>query len=433
MKAEKQIGLWACTALVVGNMVGSGIFMMPAALAAFGGIGLVGWLCASLGAVLLAIVFGYWGRILPEAPGGPFAYTKHGLGEFPAYLVAWGYWSSIWCANAAIAVALVGYLSVFFPVLGAHAGASVLAGLAFIWLFTWINSKEIQTVAAVQIITTVLKIAPIILIGVWGIFYIQLDNFTPFNYSGESTFSAITTTTLLTFFAFLGMESATIPSGRVRDAGRVVKRATMLGTLLTIALYILSSVAIMGIIPSEVLAQSSAPFADAAAIFWGEPAKYIVAGGAVVATLGALNGWILMQGQIPLAAAQAGVFPAIFGRVNKAQAPITGIVLSSVLVSILMLFNFSKSLVETFAFMMQLTTLAVTTPYLFSIASLVWVSKRGEPGYARKLAVSILAFAFTVWIIIGCGQDVIWMGLILLLLGTPVYMWLKYSRRPDHD
>jgi APA family basic amino acid/polyamine antiporter len=409
-------------------MIGSGIFMLPAALAAFGGISLVGWLIASMGAVLLAVVFGYLGQLAPGADGGPFAYTKLGMGDFPAYLVAWGYWVSIWCANAAITVALVGYLAVFFPVLGESAAVSVVTGLGFIWLFTWINSKEIKTIAIVSIITTILKIAPIFLIGIWGMFYLQLDNFTPFNLSSESDLSVITTTTMLTFFAFLGMESATIPSGSVQDSASTVKRATIFGTLVTVVAYIMSSVAIMGIIPAEVLAESSAPFADAAEMFWGGAAKYIVAAGAVLATMGALNGWILMQGAIPMAAAKTGLFPKIFGEVNSSNSPINGIIITSVIVSILMLFNYSNSLVETFSYMMQLTTLAVTIPFLFSITSLIIILKKTDSGYYKKISVAVSAFAFTIFIMAGCGSEVLISGLLLFLLGIPLYFWITRGK-----
>jgi len=398
--------------------------MLPAALAAYGGISLVGWIVASLGAVLLAVVFGWLGQLAPGANGGPFAYTRLGMGDFPAYMVAWGYWTSIWFANTAITVALVGYLAVFFPLIGKSAGVAIITGLGFIWFFTWINSKDIKTVAAVSIITTLLKITPIFLIGIWGLFYVQTENFTPFNLSGETNFSAIMSTTVLTFFAFLGMESATIPSGSVKDSARTVKRATMFGTLVTVVAYILSSIAIMGIIPAEVLSKSSAPFADAAAVFWGESARYMVAAGAVVATMGALNGWILMQGTIPLAAAKAGLFPKVFEKINSTNSPISGIVISSALVSVLMLVNYSSSLVETFSFMMELTTLAVTLPYLLSIASLVILSKRSVAGYYTKIAVSIVTFAFTLGIIMWSSSEVLIWGFGLLLLGVPLYFWL---------
>lgn len=402
--------------------------MLPTALAAFGGISMIGWICASIGAILLAMVFGHLAKLAPQANGGPFAFTRLGMGDFPAYLVAWGYWVSLWCANAAITMAVVGYLAVFFPILEQSATIAIATGLGIIWLFTWINSREIKTVVLVQAITTILKIVPILLIGIWGLFYIQAANFTPFNLSGESDLSVITTTTMLTFFAFLGMESATIPSGSVKDSENTVRKATIFGTLATIFIYLISSVSIMGIIPAEVLAESSAPFADVAEIFWGETAKYLVAAGAVIATMGALNGWILMQGTIPMAAARAGLFPKIFSKVNQFNAPVYGILISSVIVSLFMLFNFSNSLAETFSYLMQLTTLAVTIPFLFSIISFIVILKKSHTASFKKLSLAISAFAFTIWIMAGCGSEVLTSGLLLFLLGIPFYFWITREK-----
>lgn len=423
---NKKLNIWSSTALVVGNMIGSGIFLLPASLALYGGISLVGWLFSSLGAILLALIFGNLSRLVPNSNGGPYAYTKVSLGEFPAYLVAWGYWVSIWCTNAAITVALVGYLGVFFPIVLESAFASILTGLSFIWLLSWINTKPIQTVGFIQLLTTVLKIIPIFLVGLLGIFYIKIDHFTPFNLSGETNFSAITTTTTLTLFAYLGMESATIPNSQTKNATTTIRKATIIGTLIAIFVYILSSAAIMGIIPSEILAQSTAPFADAAGLFWGDWAKYIVAGGAVIATLGALNGWILIQGQIPMAAARDQLFPSIFGKTNKNGSPAIGIFLSSILVSLLMMAKYSESLIEAFTFMMTLSTLSVITPYLFCTASYALLSlaqKNGSPLF--KILLSSLAFTFSMWIILGCGQEVVFWGFILLMAGIPFYVGLK--------
>jgi APA family basic amino acid/polyamine antiporter len=404
-------------------MIGSGVFLLPASLAAYGAISLAGWLFASLGALLLALVFGNLSKIASNTTGGPYAYTRLGLGNFAGYLVAWGYWVSIWCTNAAIAVALVGYLEVFFPILKNHAILAICTGLGFIWIFTWINSKPIKTVAFVQRITTFLKVLPILLIGCIGILYIDAGHFTPINLSGESNWTAITATTTLTLFAFLGMESATIPSKKVKNAGSTIKKATLTGTLLTIVLYVLSAIAIMGIIPPELLKTSSAPFADAAALFWGNAAKYIVAAGAVIATLGALNGWILIQGQIPMAAAQDQLFPKVFSRRNKNNAPILGIVLSSVLASILMGVNYSKSLVDAFTFMMKLSTLSVLTPYLLSSISLLLLLKRkGHSLSLSKVALVSLTCLFCIWVIIGCGLETVIWGVILLLIGVPFYI-----------
>lgn len=426
--SSKKLGFWESTALVVGNMIGSGIFLLPASLAVFGGISLVGWIFSSIGALLLAIVFGNLSRLAPHANGGPYAYTKIGLGEFPAFLVAWGYWISVWCTNAAIAVALVGYLSVFFPFLGNNPLAAILAGLSFIWFFSWLNTKPIKTVGIIQLITTILKITPIILIGLFGIFYLNTDHFIPFNLSDQSDFSAITATVTMTLFAFLGMESATIPSTGTEAPETTIKKATMTGTIITVLVYVLSSAAVMGLIPPETLANSNAPFADAAAIFWGEPAKYIVAAGAVISTLGALNGWILIQGQIPMAAAQDKLFPKIFGKINQHGSPTSGIILSSLLVSILMLLNYSKKLVDAFTFMMLLSTLSVLTPYLFSTASYAILSlRKKEKNINGKLITALLAFCFSLWVIVGCGQEVVFYGFILLMAGIPFFVWLKKS------
>ncbi|MBT8220545.1 MAG: amino acid permease [Bacteroidia bacterium] len=424
--AQKKIGFWSATSLVVGNMIGSGIFLLPASLAAYGGISLIGWLFASFGAILLAIVFGNLGRLAPGTTGGPYAFTRISLGAFPGFLVAWGYWVSIWASNAAIAVALVGYLSVFFPILDSNPLVAIMTGLGVIWLMTWVNTKEIRTVAYVQLITTILKITPIILVGLLGIFYIKSGHFSPFNASGSSNWSAITTTTALTFFAFLGMECATIPGTSIDNAETTIRKATITGTLITVLVYILSTIAVIGIVPREVLASSSAPFADAAELFWGSAARYIVAAGAVISTLGALNGWILIQGQIPMAAAMDGLFPKIFGKQNKSGSPAAGIVLSSLLVSALMMMNFSKSLVNAFTFMMTLSTLSVITPYLFSTASYaLLVYKKDKKHKVGQLFIAFLAFLFSMWIIIGCGQEVVFWGFVLLMAGIPFYVWLK--------
>ena len=411
-------------------MIGSGIFLLPSTLAVYGGISLIGWICSSIGAILLAIVFGNLAKIAPKTTGGPYAYTKLGLGNFFGYLVAWGYWVSIWCTNAAIAVAFVGYLQVFLPFLETNTSACIFCGLAVIWFFTWINSNPIKTVAAIQVLTTVLKLAPILAVGFIGILYINLDHFIVFNLSEETNFSAITITTTATLFAFLGMESASIASASTKNAEKTIKKATITGTLITIFAYLLSSIAIMGIIPMDQLAQSNAPFADAASLFWGPAAGYIVAAGAIIATLGALNGWILIQGKIPMAAAQDNLFSKVFKKTNKNNTPILGIVLSSILASIVMGLRFSESLVNTFTFMMNLSTLSVITPYLLSAVSLILLLKAKKSNTNRlKILTAILVIGFCIWVIFGSGTEVIIWGVFLLLFGIPFYFGIKRKNK----
>jgi len=228
--------------MVVGNMIGSGIFLLPASIATYGPIGIIGWICAAIGAMFLALLFGHLAQFATDKAGGPYVYSLLGLGDFAAFLVAWGYWIAIWATNAAIAVALVGYLSVFITPLEGNAWLSILTGLSFIWLFSWINSKSIKTVASVQLITSILKVIPILALGVIGIFYLKVEHFAVFNLSDESTFGAITSTTALTLFAFLGMESAGIISSDTKDAAKTVRSSTIFGTLITVVVYITSSI-----------------------------------------------------------------------------------------------------------------------------------------------------------------------------------------------
>jgi basic amino acid/polyamine antiporter, APA family len=429
-----KIGLWTSTALVVGNMIGSGIFLLPAALAAYGAISIIGWICSSIGAVALALVFSHLSKRFPNGTGGPYAYSREGLGDFAGFLVAWGYWLSIWCTNAAIAVTFVSYLTVFIPALGSNSFFSVGAGLAAIWLLTWINTRGIKAAGRLQVITTILKLTPLVLVAIVGIFYIDTENFVPFNTSGKSAVYAITMTTTLTLFAFLGLECATIPSGNIIDPEKTIPRATIIGTALTVIVYILGSTAVMGMLPTEQLQNSNAPFADAAALIWGDQARSWVALGAIVSTFGALNGWILVQGQVPLAAARDKLFPRVFGQENKKNVPAVGIVISSALISGLMMMNFTKGLTDTFQFMLLLSTVIVLVPYLFSAASyglILLQNKFWKKTLITKVLLALIAFIYSMWAVMGSGQESVYWGFIGLMAGIPFYVWMKRSSPQD--
>jgi APA family basic amino acid/polyamine antiporter len=421
--ATRKLGMWMVTALVVGNMIGSGIFLLPAALGSFGGISLIGWIVSAAGATLLALVFSRLSRLVKKS-GGPYVYTREAFGDFPGFLVAWGYWISIWTTNAAIAVAFVSYMTLFWEALGDNAVLSVGLGLATIWVLTWVNVLGVHTAGVVQLVTTVLKVLPLLAIAFFGLFYVDVSNFQPFNASGQSPFAAVTATVSLTVWAFLGLESGTTPAEHVHEPEKTIPRATIIGTLGTAVIYILGTVAVMGTIAPADLAGSNAPYAEAARVMWGSWAGYAVGAGAVVSCFGALNGWLLLQGQIPLAAARDGLFPKVFGRISKYDTPAHGLVFSSVLASVLLMMNYSKSLIEQFTFIILLATLNTLVPYLF--CSLAELMLRRKLSYAS--VVSLLAFAFSLWAIAGAGQEIVYWGFLLLMLGVPVYVWIHRDR-----
>jgi len=422
-----QFGLFIAIALVVGNMIGSGIFLLPASLASFGGISLLGWLFTTAGAITIALMLARLGRMMPAA-GGPYAYTRRGMGNLAAFLVAWGYWISIWSGNAAISVAFVGYMAVFFPVLAENPALGAGTALAAIWFLTGVSALGVREAGIVQVITTILKLLPLIAIGTLGLLYLDPGHFQPFNPSGETPFSAITATAALTLWAFTGLESATIPADSVKDPSRTIPKATIVGTLVVAAIYLLATVGVMGILPATDLANSTAPFADAGRLIWGSRAGSLIAAGAAISAFGALNGWVLLQGQMPLAAARDGLFPPVFGKMSRRGTPVAGIVISSLLVTGLMALNFKASLVEQFTFIILLATLSTLIPYLFSaVAELVIFVREREKFRGERLAgasvIAVLALLYSLWAISGTGRVTVFWGFVLLLAGLPVYWW----------
>ncbi len=438
-KLKRSLGLSMATALVVGNMVGSGVFGLPSALAGTGPIALLAWVFTGAGAILLALVFANLGRAYPRT-GGPYAYTRIAFGDFAGFWTAWGYWIAAWAGNAAIAVIFVSYSSVFWPSLATNNALAFALGLSVIWGLTLLNMAGVRESGVMQVVTTVLKFVPLLLIGVIGLFYIDTANFTPFDPGHGSLvghFHAISFAATLTLWAFLGLESATVPAEEIKDVKRTLPRATIFGTLAVTGLYVISTVAVMGVIPSAKLADSPAPFADAAQVMFGNsvlgvsPSK-LIAAVAMISTFGALNGWILIQGRIPLAAAQDGLFPRQFAQVSGVRkTPIVGLVASSVLLTGLMAMNYQSSLTDTFTKVIILATLTTLVPYAFAAAAQLMQMFNDRENFsgrrvARDATIAILAFAYSFWMIYGAGQEYIAQGFLLLMAGIPVYVYIKW-------
>lgn len=431
LERKRTLGLGSSTALVVGNMIGSGIFLLPASLAMFGGISIVGWLFTAAGAMFLALLFAKLASMVPKV-GGPYAYSRLGFGDFAGFWIAWGYWIAVWVGNAAIAVALVSYLGAVIPILGQQLWLSGLVAIGLIWLVTWINVMGIKQAGIFQVITTIMKLVPLVAMATIGLFWVNWSHFLPFNTSGMNPFAAVTAVAALTLWAFLGVESATIPADDVKDPSKTIPRATILGTAVVALVYILSTVAVMGIIPLAQLGKSGAPFADAAGSAWGHWAFYAVVIGAVISCLGNLNGFTLIQGQVPMAAAQDHLFPKIFGNMSKRGVPWFGVVISSVLVTLLLIFNYSgsSSLLQIFSFIILLATLTTLVPYAFcAMAELMIFIKYREDFNGKRLLgssiIAVIAFAYSVWTVIGSGPQTVLYGFVLLLMGIPVYVWMR--------
>ncbi|MBV1924061.1 MAG: amino acid permease [Flavobacteriaceae bacterium] len=431
----QKIGLLTATSLVVGNMIGVGIFVLPAVLSNYGSISLLGWIFTATGALILAKIFSNFSKIIVSKSGGPYVYSKAGFGDFIGFLVAWGYWIACWVSNGAVAIAIIGAASFFIPELATNSVLSVSLGLALIWIFTWVNTRGIKESGKIQLITTVIKILPLLFIIVIGLFFFKLENLPDFNITEESNFTTLSAVATLTLYAFLGIECATIPAGNIENPEKTIPRATMLGTIIVTLLYILGTIVLFGILPLDILQNSPAPFAEAAKIIGGEYGGYFVAIGVLISGIGVLNGWILITGQISMATAKDNLFPDFFKKENKKGAPVNGFIIGGVLSSIVMLMNYSEGLVEQFEFIVQLTTLVVLMPYLFTAASyalIVIEKKLHTKSWIKTFVLSTLGFAYSLWAIYGSGAETVFYGFLLILIGIPVYIYMKWIKNKEN-
>lgn len=425
-----KLGIWILTALVVGNMIGSGIFLLPSALAEFGSIGLLSWIITAVGALFIALVFAKLSRMIPKV-GGPYAYCYAGFGDFIGFLIAYNYWIALWVGNAAIIVAFIGYLTVFWPALAVNRGLAFVISVSTLWFVTIVNIVGIRQAGILQLITTILKLIPLVAIATLGLFYIHPHNLANFNISHTSFFSALTAAASLTLWSFIGVESATVPAEAAADPKRTISRATIIGTVITAVVYIFSATAVMGIIPSHILAHSTAPYADAARIMFGPWASLIVGAGAIIACFGALNGWMLLAGQVPMAAARDGLFPRAFILQSKSGSPIYGLIVSSILITLLLFLTLNETIIKQFAFIILLATFSSLIPYFFTtMAELMLLYKRQDQFSPKRLTISItiaiIAGIYTFWTMIGAGKDIVYYGVLLMLTGVPIYVWVRW-------
>jgi len=423
----KSLGLGACTAIVVGNMVGSGFYLSPAAVAPYGWLSVVAWIVMGIGAICLGLTFARLARLAP-ATGGPYAYTRLAYGDFAGFLVAWGYWISIWASLPVIALAFAGAIVNLFPDLY-NRTIGVGLTLGAIWFVVLVNLRGVSTAGKFSEITTYTKLVPFAAVAIIGLFYFQPENSPSFNPSGASLFTSFAALAPLTMFAYLGLESATVPAGDVRNPQRIIPRSTILGISVAGLLYVLGTIAVIGVVPHDQLISSVAPFTDAARIMWGNFGAVAISVAIIVSSLGALNGWTLLMGQVPMAAAQDGLFPAVFGRKSKRGVPAASIVISATLATILVLVQVSGSpgVQGFYNLIVSLSTMAAVVPYAFCALAVGLVSAKvaGGGGVPRAGVVDVIAFLFAMFTLYGCGPEPVLFGTVMLFLGIPVYVWQR--------
>jgi len=431
-RKTRPLGFWMATALVVGNIIGSGVYLLPAQLAPYGRNSLLAWLFTATGAVLLAFVFAALSRAFPK-DGGPYVFTRVAFGELAGFVVAWGYWVSVWVGNAAIATGAVSYTSSFAPWIVSVPGAAAAVTIAVVWLLTLVNCWGVRAAGWVQAVTTVLKLLPLVAVSLVAGFFVHREAVASFT-QVPLTLDGTTAAATLALWALVGFESATVPADKVEDPSRTIPRATLVGTLVSAVLCLAACSLVLLVVPVPRLSVSNAPFADAARVIWGDGAATVVAVFAAISAYGALNGWILLQGELPFALARDGVFPRPFARESSRRTPAFALVFTSVLVTVLVVLNFQGSMAQAFRFFILLATSANLVAYLVcSVALLVLLrqgrlvgSRRGTPWLA---AAGALGAAYSLWAIGGAGLEATAWGAALLVAALPVYALMKRAPR----
>lgn len=434
---RRQMGFWMCLALVIGNVVGSGVYLLPASLAPYGLNSIFGWLITAGGAVALAAVFARLAKLFPKA-GGPYVYARVAFGDRIGFLTAWGYWNGAWIGNAAIAIATVAYLAELIPWIKHTTGAPALASCVIIWILTYVNWRGARQVGGLQIVTVILKLLPLIAIIALGVWLVMKGDASIIQAEPtEFSWPAINASAILTLWAFLGLESATVPARNVDNPGRNIPLATFWGTLAAAVVYILTCSIVVLLLPGSQLADSSAPLADVIRMFWGDGLASTLALFAFFSGFGALNGWILLQAEMPRVLANEGVFPRVFARESRHGTPGASLVITSLLLTALVLMNYSRSMVQVFTFIILIATSTYLVMYLccaVAALKLCWDGLLGAQGRRLSpfLLIAMLASLYSLWTLFGAGAEEFWWSVALFAAGLPVY-WLMPRLRTERS
>ena len=431
---KKEISLFMATMLVCGNMIGSGVFMLPATLAQVSGplSTIIAWILTTLGSILIAVSFANLGSKYPST-GGAYQYTKEAFGEFAGFLSAWLYWNGSWIGNAAIIVAIASYSTAIIPALN-NPLISIIYTSAILWAITILNIVGVKKAGKIQTFVTVFKIGFFALFIIAAFLNFDSVNLMPLMPEGKglNTISLAATSTL---WAFVGLESATVTAGEIKDPEKNIKKSTIYGMIIAAIIYILISVGSMGVMSNAELSASTAPLTDIFTKILGSSIGKVLAVAVVICILGTTIGWILSTARVAYAAGVDGVFPKFFGELHpKYGTPVNSLIIGSVLVNILLVMNYQKGMVSAFTFITILATLSFLPVYLLSVSAEIMLLFKEEKDFSfkifiKKSIIPLMAFAYSIWTIYGSGAETVMWGFILMLVGIPFYIYNYHKNR----
>jgi APA family basic amino acid/polyamine antiporter len=420
---REQIGLVQTTSLVTGNLVGSGIFLLPAILAGFGAVSLLGWALTAIGAILLALIFAKLSYKIKEN-GGPHNFVMQAFGRKAGFFSAWGYWILSWISNAALIVAAVSYI---VPLTGELSAWQTLAiELLILATIAGINLIGIQFAGKFEVLLTILKLLPLVVIPLWGLPHLKLASFSPLVAEGMSLGLALKSTLFLTVWGFIGLETGTVPAKDVYKPQTTIPIATVLGTTIAAVVYLLGTLVILGLIERSQLIVSKAPYADLAGLLFGGVWTSTIALAAVICCLGSFNGWTLVVGRIANGAAHEGLFPKLFLQEDAKGTPQLSILISSLCTLPLLLLSLQDNLLDQFNAIIDVSITLILLIYLACIGAYFKLFAQEKKLTLTNILIGVGAMAFSLIALWGAGLKMILLSLIFMLLGLPIYYWVKH-------
>ncbi|VBB06481.1 amino acid/polyamine transporter i [Lucifera butyrica] len=437
MADDKKLGLIALIGLVTGSMIGGGVFSLPADMARGAGAGaiLIGWLITGIGMIALALVYQNLAVRKPELNGGVYSYAKAGFGDYIGFNAAWGYWLSALLGNVSYAVMLFGALGYFFPVFGTGNNAvSIVCASVLVWTLQALILRGVKEAALVNVLTTIAKLVPIFLFLLVLVVAFNLKTFTfdlwgQANTSLGSVLDQVKSTMLVTLWVFIGIEGAVVISGRAKDR-RDVGKATVMGLVGTLVIYVFVSVLSLGVMQQADLAKldtpSTAYVLEAVVGPWG---AVVINAGLVVSLFGALLGWSILAAEIPFVAARDGILPKIFRKENQNGSPVNSLILTNTLVQIALVLTLVSS--STYQALYSIASSAILIPYLFSGLYAWKLAATGETydenpaGRNKDLMTAVLSSVYAAWLIYAAGLKYILLVTILYAVGIFVFRQVK--------
>lgn len=438
-KLKRDLGIFTTTAIVVGQMIGSGIYMMPQGLAEFSNpmMAIAAMAITGLGTIALALCFANLGEKIPVS-GSSIIYTKAAFGELPSFFVGWSYWCGCWIGNIAIILGGLSYASYFIPELGENGMLKFFVAAGIIWFYTLVNIRGVKEAGLFNLILTVVKLLPLLVF-----MFIAIPNFDPANLKTVSSpnvvgFSGLPIAIAYSLWSYIGFEGASVNAGEVKNA-RIVRQATLLGTGFVILIYLLLVVLTAGNMPQGELAISNSPFSD---IIYNATGNYLAGGfialGVCISAFGCVGAWILSSARIAYSLGEQDLFPKSFANVHpKFKTPHFSLYINAILMTFVLYLSCASNKGSAYNFLVLLAVMSFLVFYVFGAASeIMLLAKKSRPlnpfNFIKNSFIGLSAFAYSAYTIYGSGAEVVMYGFLLIVIGIPFFIYNKFQNS-QHD